>query len=173
MLARLDTVYADTRADALSFALGLPPLDALAVLSVVRADVRVELRLLGASHQVMAGPVSETVACLPGRPGPLPGRVHEEIGGWSYDFTADVETYSSGGAFETAVADLAARLGDRTDALTGAFPGSPYALTALAVEPDGGWRTWHAYPQTREIVATRTRLAAGTGGESAGHSEER
>lgn len=159
MLAALDTPYLDTRADALSFALGLPPLDALAVLPLERAGVRVELRLLGASHQVFAGPVSETVACLPGHPGPLPDGVSTALGGWSYDFTAGVLTHDCDAGFAAAVDALCERLADRRDALTGTFPGSPYAVTALALqETDLGWRTWHAYPQTREIVVTRTVL---------------
>ncbi|MFG2005820.1 DUF2617 family protein [Spirillospora sp. NPDC048911] len=160
MLATLRTAYTDTRADELSFALGLPALDALAVLSAERAGLAVELRLLGASHQVIAGPVTETVACLPGRPGPLPGQVTEALPGWSYDFTSSTVTHT---AFGSAVDDLRARLADRDDALTGTFPGSPHAVTALALEPaeDGlGWRTWHAYPQTREIVMTRSRLVS-------------
>ncbi|MGH3391392.1 MAG: DUF2617 family protein [Actinomadura sp.] len=159
MLATLATAYADTRADALSFALGLPPLDALSVLPVTRAGMAVELRLLGASHQVIAGPISETVACLPGSPGPLPGDVRRVVSGWSYDFTATVRTCRQA-EFERAVAELRARYADRPDTLLGTFPGSPHAVTALAVEPGLGWRTWHAYPQTREIVATRTRMEA-------------
>lgn len=158
MLASLETPYADTRAEALSFQLGLPPLPALAVLPVERAGVRVELRLLGASHQVFAGPVSETVACLPGRPGPLPGGVRTAIGEWSYDFRTEIETYEDDERFGTAVDALCARLAARDDALTGRFPGSPHAVTALALETGPGWRTWHAYPQTREIVVTRTVL---------------
>lgn len=158
MLAALDTPYADTRADALSFALGLPALDALAVLAAERAGLRAELRLLGASHQVFAGPVSETVACLPGTPGPLPGGVRTRVGGWSYDFASAVERYADEAGFARAVDRLRARLTGRADALTGAFPGSPHAVTALALEPGPGWRTWHAYPQTREIVVTRTLL---------------
>ncbi|MDL4772141.1 MULTISPECIES: DUF2617 family protein [Thermomonosporaceae] len=161
MLATLDTPYADSRPDALSFALGLAPLDALAVLPVARGGLTVELRLLGASHQVIAGPLSETVACLPERPGPLPGRVSTELPGWAYDFTATTETHDGAAAFGRAVDALRARLGDRGDALTGTFPGSPHAVTALAVEPSGtGWRTWHAYPQTMEIVMTRSRLVS-------------
>lgn len=159
MLATLDTAYADTRADALSFALGLPPLDALAVLPLTRAGVTVELRLLGASHQVIAGPVSETVACLPGSPGPLPGVVRQAVPGWSYEFAATVRTCDPAG-FEGAVAELRERYADRTDTLLGSFPGSPHAVTVLALESGLGWRTWHAYPQTGEIVATRTRMEA-------------
>lgn len=161
MLATLDTPYFDTRADALSFTLGLPPLEALAVLPLEHAGVRVELRLLGASHQVFAGAVSETVACLPGNPGPLPPAVQAILGGWSYDFTAGVRAHGSDAEFAEAVDALCARLRSRGDALTGTFPGSPYAVTALALEGSGpglGWRTWHAYPQTREIVTTRTLL---------------
>jgi hypothetical protein len=164
VLTTLRTAYADTRADALSFALGLPPLGALAVLPLERAGLAVELRLLGASHQVITGPVSETVACLPDRPGPLPTEVRETLGGWSYDFTAAVHTYDAAG-FGPAVEDLCARLAGRDDALTGTFPGSPYAVTALALDPAPaarrlGWQTWHAYPQTREIVMTQSRLVS-------------
>ncbi|MBC6457805.1 DUF2617 family protein [Actinomadura sp. HBU206391] len=159
MLPDLDAAYVDTRADALGFALGLPPVDALATLSATRGPLRVELRLLGASHQVIAGPISETVACLPGLSGPLPGEVSRTVGEWSYDFTSDTREHDQAG-FEAAVESLRRRLAGRTDALTGTFPGSPYAVTAIAVEAGLGWRTWHAYPQTLEIVETRTRLEA-------------
>ncbi|MBA9003841.1 MULTISPECIES: DUF2617 family protein [Thermomonospora] len=163
MRAALDTPYLDTRADALSFALGLEPLDALAVLPVERGGIRVELRLLGASHQIFAGPVSETVACLPGDPGPLPGGMRADVAGWGYDFRARVEAHPTDAAFASTVRRLCERLADRDDALTGTFPGSPHAVTALALDGDPdtgslGWRTWHAYPQTREIVVTRTLL---------------
>ncbi|MFI0353483.1 DUF2617 family protein [Actinomadura sp. 9N407] len=187
MLTSVDTPYADTRADALSFALGLAPLEALAVLSVqIPGGPAVELRLLGASHQVLVaadgarGPneaaFSETVACLPGDPEPLPGRMRASQGGWAYDFTATTVTHDDDAAFGRAVRDLLVRLDGREDALTGTFPGSPYAVTALALSaeplvfadpspstpPAGrtGWRTWHAYPQTREIVMTRSRLVS-------------
>jgi hypothetical protein len=209
MLTVLDTPYLDARADGLSFALGLPPLDALAVLPVERGGLTVELRLLGASHQVIAGPLSETVACLP--PGdaaePLPGSAATTLPGWSYAFTATTAVHADDAAFGRAVEAVCARLADRGDALTGAFPGSRYAVTALALDGadaagaplnaadpadpeagpgaeldadlDGaarggagaqnperragiGWRTWHAYPQTREIVMTRSRLVRPT-----------
>jgi hypothetical protein len=176
LLAPLDTPYADSRADALSFALGLPRLDALAVLPVDAPDLApriapenapriavVELRLLGASHQVFAGPFSETVACLPGGLGPVPGRFRTAAAGWAYDFTATTVAHDGDAAFRRAVDGLRDRLAGRADALTGTFPGSPHAVTALAVAAGDapgelGWRTWHAYPQTREIVMTRSRL---------------
>ncbi|MGK5558638.1 DUF2617 family protein, partial [Actinomadura kijaniata] len=90
----LDTPYADTRADALSFALGLAPLDALAVRTVERSGHAVELRLLGASHQVIVGAFSETVACLDDPAArPLPGRARDAVAGWDYDFRADTLTH--------------------------------------------------------------------------------
>ncbi|HEY8479954.1 MAG TPA: DUF2617 family protein [Spirillospora sp.] len=163
MRATLDTPYADARADALSFALGLPRMGALAVLPVERAGLTVELRLLGASHQVIAGSLSETVACLPGKAEPLPRRARTTIPGWDYEFAATTAAHSDDTAFARAVEAVCERLDDRGDALTGDFPGSRHAVTALALEdaPDEtgiGWRTWHAYPQTREIVMTRSRL---------------
>ncbi|MFD0900711.1 DUF2617 family protein [Actinomadura sediminis] len=163
MLTTLDTPYADASADGLSFALGLPPLDALAVLPVQHGDLTVQLRLLGASHQVIAGPLSETVACLDGPAEPLPGRTSTTLPGWAYEFTATTARHDDDAAFGRAVEAVCARLADRGDALAGAFPGARHAVTALALEETAeetgmGWRTWHAYPQTREIVMTRSRL---------------
>ncbi|MGI5167505.1 DUF2617 family protein [Spirillospora sp. CA-253888] len=161
MLATLDTPYSDTRADELTFVLGLPPLDALATLAVERAGHRLLLRLLGASHQVLVDgdAFSETVACLPGHPGPLPSHVGREVAGRSYDFRAETAAHHRESDFVRAVDAVRRHTDGRDDALTGTFPGSPHALTALALEPAGlAWRTWHAYPQTREIVMTWSRL---------------
>ncbi|MFD0785789.1 DUF2617 family protein, partial [Micromonospora azadirachtae] len=57
-----------------------------------------------------------------------------------------------------------AELADDRLALVGVFPGDPDAVTALAVRsgsPGGevAWRTWHAYPQTNELVLTETVVA--------------
>ena len=43
--------------------------------------------------------------------------------------------------------------------LAGVFPGSPHAFTAMLAQRHEGqvhWRTWHAYPQDGQLVATRT-----------------
>jgi hypothetical protein len=88
MLTTLQTAYTDTRAGDLAWCLGKDELPALAVLdrelpgtaAVAAAPaapgVRVQLRLLGASHQVILdsprGRCSETVACMPGSSAPLP-----------------------------------------------------------------------------------------------------
>ncbi|MGC5410348.1 DUF2617 family protein, partial [Streptomyces sp. DT225] len=70
MLTTLHTAYSDTRAADLAWALGREPLPALAVLDLELAGATLQLRLLGASHQVLLeeeqGSCSETVACMPG-----------------------------------------------------------------------------------------------------------
>ena len=188
MLVSLDTPYVDTCAADLSLALGGPERPALHVRDLtLPGGIRLRLRLLGASHQVVltapdatgpdatgpdatgpdaagpagAGGLVETVACLPGRPPHLPGTLHDEAGG--YRFTATV-LRPAGDELHTRIAALRADLADDPYALVGVFPGDPDAVTALAVRPDApdgsvGWRTWHAYPQTNELVLTETVVA--------------
>jgi len=159
VLVSLDTPYADTTAADLSFALGLPEQAALHVLPVPGAGL--ELRLLGASHQVvLAGRCVETVACLPGRTPHLPATVDDPVAG--YRFTARVRRLTPAG-MAGEVAALKARLTDDPRALVGVFPGSPDAVTALAARVDTGsgvvgWDTWHVYPQTGELVVTSTEV---------------
>ncbi|MGK5533754.1 DUF2617 family protein [Streptomyces sp. URMC 129] len=158
---RLAAPYLDTSADQLSFSLTAPPQDALAVTATELGGVTVELRLLGASHQVVAGPVTETLACLPGRPGGgPPPEVTDEIDGWAYRFTSGLRRHD-GPAFAARAARLRAELATHPASLCGAFPGSPDAFSALTVRRTGdviAWRTWHAYPQTGQIVETSTTL---------------
>jgi hypothetical protein len=142
-LIRVEVPYADTRPDDLSFALGLP-LHELAVGGL-------RLRLLGASHQVAWAGGVETVACLPGRPPHLPGT--SQGGPPGYRFSSSVQPLD-----RPAAAALWRDLADRPDALVGVFDGDPDAVTALLATPDG-WATWHAYPQTGQLVGTRTVLA--------------
>ncbi|MEV0808897.1 DUF2617 family protein [Micromonospora sp. NPDC050200] len=162
MLVSIDTPYVDTSAADLGLALGGPELPALAVREVeLPGGARLRLRLLGASHQVVLGGLTETVACLPGRPPHLPSTLHDEPNG--YRFTATV-LRPSAGELRVRVAALRAELADDPYALVGVFPGGPDAVTALAVRPDPrggsvGWRTWHAYPQTNELVLTETVVA--------------
>ncbi|MDT9683500.1 DUF2617 family protein [Streptomyces sp. TRM76323] len=158
----LEAPYLDTDADQLSFALGHPVRDALAVRDLTVGGLAVQLRLLGASHQVCAGPVRETVACLPGARDGLPDTAAHDFDGWRYSFGARVDEHPASG-FGAEVA----RIRDLADAhprsLYGIFPGSVDAVTALTVERDGTgltWRTWHTYPRSRRIVATHTRLEA-------------
>ncbi|MEQ4305854.1 DUF2617 family protein [Plantactinospora sp. B6F1] len=176
MLVTLETAYEDTTAAELSLALDSPEQPALHLLDLDldldpparpgRPGVRLQLRLLGASHQVVldspGGGLIETVACLPGRRPELPATLADPATG--YRFAARVR--------RLAAVELAARtarlrrdLADDPYALVGVFPGGPDAITALRVEcrtdPCAGagrigWRTWHAYPQSAELVETET-----------------
>lgn len=156
----LEVTFADVSGAALCWALDLPPRPGLAAREV-RLDhgLAVELRVLGASHQVLVRRddevlLTETVACDLGTAG-MPATTSR--GG--YDFASEVQHLDGAGL--QAEVDALTALGDRPDALVAAFPGTPYAVTAVALERTGhhvAWRTWHAYPQTGELVRTRTRL---------------
>ncbi|MEU6996532.1 DUF2617 family protein [Streptomyces sp. NPDC046465] len=164
MLTTLKTVYTDTCAADLAWALGREPLPALATLELDFGGAKMQLRLLGASHQVLLeddqGGCSETVACLPGSSTPLPLGVSKRVGEWEYEFAARVETLSRG-QFAGRAQELLALVAEHPHGLAGVFPGSPHAFTALLAQRHEGalmWRTWHAYPQDGQLVATRTRV---------------
>ena len=164
MLAPLDVPYLDASADALIWQLDAPLQPALAHRRVERAAWTFDLRLLGASHQVVLrsradgdfSGCSELVACRPGLPGHLPTVVVEERAGLRYGFRSVVEAVAPDDLGARAE-DLVARLAGRDDALVGAFPGSPHAVTAIEVT-DAGWRTWHVYPQAGQVVSTETTV---------------
>jgi hypothetical protein len=166
VLVTLDAPYVDTSAADLSLALGDAERPALHVLDLdLPAGLRLRLRLLGASHQVvLRAPgveLTETVACLPGRPPELPTTRLDEANG--YRFTATV-LRPAAAELTARVGRLRAELADDPYALVGVFPGDADAVTALAVRPDPpdgtvAWRTWHAYPQTSELVLTETVVA--------------
>ncbi|MYR63913.1 DUF2617 family protein [Streptomyces sp. SID625] len=166
MLTTLNTSYTDTSAADLAWALGREPLPALAVLDLEMAEAKLQLRLLGASHQVLLeeerGACSETVACIAGSSTPLPLGVAKRVGDWEYEFAARVEELTPG-SFAGRAQELLALVSDHPHGLVGVFPGSPHAFTAMLAQRQGGqvhWRTWHAYPQDGQLVATRTRVGA-------------
>lgn len=168
MLTTLQTAYSDTRAADLAWALGREPLPALAVLDLELGGSKLQLRLLGASHQVLLdedrGMCSETVACIPGSSTPLPLGVAKRLGEWEYEFAARVETLSAS-SFAGRAQELLALVADHPNGLAGTFPGSPHAFTAMLAQRTGDqvrWRTWHAYPQEGQLVVTRTRVGART-----------
>ncbi|TDE16009.1 DUF2617 family protein [Jiangella asiatica] len=165
MLATLDVPYVDTRAADLAWTLKHPLVPALALTSVPLASGgTLELRVLGASHQVVVrepgGVVVETVACLPGEPAYLPGDVRRRPGGWHYHFRAEVEELPAAGVRER-VRDLRALACDGA-AVVAAFPADPDAVTAMRLTRAEtgrlGWATWHAYPGAGQLVTTRTEL---------------
>jgi hypothetical protein len=158
--------YLDTAADQLCFSLDLAERPALAERSVVVGGLEVRLRLLGASHQVFAGPVRETVACLRDAVTGLPEVYTREPPGWRYRFRARTDRLAPAD-FTERVDGILGRVEGCEHALCGVFPGSPQALTAVLVETADGssaaglvWRTWHTYPQHGQIVSTYTRLEA-------------
>lgn len=158
----LDVPFADVSAARLRWALGLEAQPALAVRSVRVGHVRLDLRVLGASHQVMvrregSSMLSETVACgLPGAAG-LPDHLESD----GYRFTSHVELLDADD-LRRRIRGLGDDLAGQPGAIVAAFPGDAHAVTAIAVDArlPLGWRTWHAYPQTGELVTTDTRLSA-------------
>lgn len=169
MRALIAAPFVDSRAADLSLAFGLDRLPALGTHRVELPGASVELRVLGASHQVVLDidglEWSETVACLPDRAGALPTREQSRVG--------DLVSRFSARCVRLPPAELAARIralrrhGEgHPHALVGTFPGSPLAVTAMvvdaAVDPavPVGWWSWHAYPQTGELVTTRSVLVS-------------
>jgi hypothetical protein len=150
VLIHLDVPFTDARAADLTLTLGAPREPALEVL---RAGP-VELRLLGSSHQALVdggATLSETVACRPGGAGALPARARE--GG--YRFQARVERLAPDDYARRAREIVAAVAGG---GLVGVFPGLADAFTALLLHPGPSWETWHGYPQSGELVHTRSSL---------------
>jgi hypothetical protein len=164
--------FADTRASALSWWLGDDAPDPLATLVLAGRPGRLELRLLGASHHVVAtaGPARcpEVVACGERRT-PLPPAHESALGAGRYRFTSTTTAYDDAGLARVARA-LRRRYDRAPDALLGAFPGSPHALTVLTGRElrDGwSWASWHVYPGAGEVVRTRSRLVARAAGRVA------
>ncbi len=161
MLVRLDLPFADVRASDLALALDAPPQPALETLVVEASGYRLELRLLGSSHQaIVDGLVTETVACGLGPGGGLPQRARHTAGSAAYSFTARVQRLEP---FAYAAAARRAISAAATDdhGLVGLFPGPDAAFTALracAVPRGVTWDTWHGYPQSGELVLTRSAL---------------
>jgi hypothetical protein len=152
--ARIETRFADSRAADLSLAYGLRPLPALGTHQVTLGGVTLELRVLGASHQVVLGSFSETVACLPDQPGALPSSSVRTVGDFSVRFSASCSRPLD---FAAEVGRIVAACDADPHSLAAEFPGSPLAVTALSAGPAAGgvrWETWHAYPQAGELVWT-------------------
>lgn len=164
MHASISVPFVDTAADDLVWTLTHPLVDPLATRTVRVAGAEVELHVLGASHQVVLrsgeGELVETVACLPGVDGGLPGSTTRP-GMGDYRFGSTVEAVSRT-ELSRRVERLHREVADSTGGLLVAFPGDPLAVTALHLTPGSGrplrWRTWHSYPQSGELVTTTTTV---------------
>lgn len=164
--ATIAAPFVDSHAADLRLAYGLARLPALGVHRVPVPGGEIELRVLGASHQVVAdlGTAcwSETVACLAGHDGALPESDEARDGALHSRFVSRCRRLAAA-EFAVRVCALRWRCERRPDALVGTFPGAPLAVTALlarATADGAGWRTWHAYPQTGELVETRSVVGA-------------
>lgn len=163
MLVRLELPYADVRAGDLSLRLDAPVRAGLETLAVAAGGFEIELRLLGSSHQasVDGGLLRETVACGPGAGPGLPRRSRRTAPEIAYGFAARVLRLDEAAYAGRARALVAAAAADPRG-LVGVFPGDGGAFTSLRVrERPGGaaWETWHGYPQTGELVRTRSAIA--------------
>jgi hypothetical protein len=162
MLARIDTTFSDTAAAQLSLGLGLPAQPALSGLTVPVPGGRVELRILGSSHQALleldGSGCSEVVACSTGLPAGLPEQADRAFAGLGYRFRS-ATTRLDPAALAREAAALVEAYRDDAAALVGVFPGAPTAVTVLAATPGPAgvaWRSWHVSPQSSEIVAWRS-----------------
>jgi Protein of unknown function DUF2617 len=164
-LLELVVPYRDTRAQDLCWSLALPVQPALAVRAARLGGLVLELRLLGASHQVLAWEQEgtallcvETVACLPGVAEPLPRRLLRALPGGGYEWSA--QTFAlSGAEFDRSVERVRRSVEANPHALGGYYPGAPGALTAVLPEAAAAgvrWTTWHSYPQDGRLVRTRS-----------------
>ena len=165
MLSRLAVPFVDARASALSWWLGDDAPPPLATLVLTGAAGTLELRLLGASHHVVASAggarCPEVVACGPVATG-LPVRHDSAVDGGRYRFTSST-TVCAPAQLARVARDLRRRAAGAPDALVGVFPGSPHALTVLTgreVPRGWAWSSWHVYPEAGEVVRTRSRLDA-------------
>ena len=165
MLARIVVPFVDTSAAALSWTLSAPSLPALASLTLeLGGDNHLQLAVLGSSHQarlvVGTGTVRETVACHLDHADALPRSLDHTIDLGRYRIESRVDQLDPL-AFHDVVERLVTDLSADDRALVARFRGHPDAITAVAAQHRGHdvmWQTWHAYPQTAELVSTSTTV---------------
>ncbi len=156
--------FADVNASELTLQLNGETREGVARIQVVLGDITIEPVILGSSHQVVVSGsgglrLVETVAADAGGH-PLPEEATHLDGGIDYLFQSQTRHYRSSSAFVRSVGDIRSRCAqDRYESIVVCSPDSPSALTAVAVERDRpAWTSWHAYPETGEIVRTRSEL---------------
>lgn len=168
-ILELPVAYRDTSAADLILTLDLPPQEALAARTVFAHGWTVELRILGASHQVLVSrgdhPLcSETVACRvddQAAKASLASRHHQWGPVADHHFTSRSLRLGRG-AFDGRVDALLATLAGSAVGLCGRFPGDERATTGLRLASVNSselrWCGWHSYPGTTEVVTTASRL---------------
>lgn len=167
MRVSIGAPFVDASALRLSWRLAERPRPPLEVLELPVTGGKLQLGVLGSSHQaclVTGGQRCVEVVACDGGPGTgLPVKATRRVGQVAYAFEATVRCVD-GHALAAAVDNLVSRYEDEPSALVAVFPGSPHAATILAADllgPAVGWRTWHAYPQTGELVETHTEVVIG------------
>lgn len=161
--------FVDTRADQLVYSLDEPRITPVLArdftFTHVGVPLEVELAVLGCSHQITvrsAGHewVRETLACLPDHEPWVPSTSSHTLargGQLTFDSTVVKPAHflSEVGCIEKGLADSYAQCSVM-------FPGQPGAVTALTCSASSNglvWRTWHCYPQSGEVVKTRSVLS--------------
>ncbi|HNP55374.1 MAG TPA: DUF2617 family protein [Gordonia sp. (in: high G+C Gram-positive bacteria)] len=169
-LVELGGVFVDTRAGDLTLTLDADDQPALATCAGRLGPFDIQLRLLGASHQVVVdrpqGRLRETLACLPGVEPALP--THWVRG--DYTFSSDVRVHDEE-SMRMIVGHLESQVrptDERALGLIGSYPGRPLAVTAVRAQHDPAsgvlqWDTWHSYPQSGEVVVTTSTIRERTG----------
>jgi hypothetical protein len=168
-ILELPVPYRDASARDLGLFLDLPAQPALVTRRVDLGRWSVELRILGASHQVLVTSdgvtvCSETVAChLVPTPtsAALPSRQRRRTPDADHTFEARIHRLE--------LDALRLRVGELADGLAGTpsvcarFPGDELATTGLRLTVTGRddeltWSGWHSYPKTSEVVTTSSHL---------------
>lgn len=169
---RIAAAFSDVSATDLRLRLDLPAQDALVSRTVADGGRTLDLRILGASHQVLlreGGSVlcTETVACpRDGRTDDrgLPSRLAQDRDGIRHRFRS-ATLHLGPDALRSRVSALLDVLASDPTAVCGVFPGDPLAVTGVRARfrspAVASWRTWHSYPQTGELVVTCTRVERG------------
>lgn len=167
MADNLTIPFADTSAADLTFSLRQGRLPAVCGTTVsLSPGTRVELNVLGCSHQVIlveneTDHLTETLACLPGLPASLPGSVATETASTQHEFESRTE-HHSGADFGRAVQRITEDAQNHQHNVVARFPGHPGAVTAIVLDSASAdelrWSTWHCYPQHGEIVLTSSRV---------------
>lgn len=142
--------FIDTRPEDLTYSTSTPILPALATKTLGQ----LEMRVLGASHQIRIGNWIETLACQQGRSPNLPRAI--EAPGYKYQCEVQQHTPES---LASEVASITEHV-QATGGLAVAFQGDPLALTGIVAsecQDRYEWQTWHVYPTAQQIVTTRSQ----------------